>query len=345
MIEKIFKKKKIILGIETSFDNTASSVLKGNKVLSNIIYTQNHKKYNGIVPNIASKLHLKKIYLIVKKSIKKAKIKLKDINGVAFTKGPGLINSLIIGENFAKSISLSLKKKIFGINHIQAHIFSHYLYNKKKIYPNFPFLCLSISGGHTKLFIVKNFFKIKTIGKTLDNTLGELFDKVSIILGFNYLSGPNKMEKCSKYGIFKYKLPIPKVKKLDFSFSGLNTFILNFIKKKKINIKKNIFNICRSFHETIFIILKKKINKAIYTTKIKKIIITGGVSCNKFLVKKLFNYYSKKEIKFFYIKNKKFLKDNGAMIALLGQIKNFFKLNDNLKIKSKSNLDIENINI
>ncbi|WGH26536.1 MAG: tRNA (adenosine(37)-N6)-threonylcarbamoyltransferase complex transferase subunit TsaD [Candidatus Shikimatogenerans bostrichidophilus] len=346
MINKIIKKKKIILGIETSFDNTSSAILKGNKVLSNIIYTQNHKKYKGIVPNIASNLHLIKILNIVKKSIIIAKIKLKEINGIAFTRGPGLINSLIIGENFAKSLSLTLKKKIFGINHIQAHIFSHYLYNKKKKYPNFPFLCLSISGGHTKIFKVNNFFKIKILGETLDNTLGELFDKISIYLGLDYLKGPDIIEKYSKYGIYKYIFPIPKVNNLNFSFSGLNTFIFNFIKNnKKRYIKKNIYNICRSLHETIFIILKKKINKAIKKTKIKTITITGGVSCNKVLIKKFSKYFNKKKKKFFFIKNKNYLKDNGAMIALLGQIKNYYKLYDNLKIKSNPNLGLENINI
>ncbi|WGH26186.1 MAG: tRNA (adenosine(37)-N6)-threonylcarbamoyltransferase complex transferase subunit TsaD [Candidatus Shikimatogenerans bostrichidophilus] len=237
MIKKIFKKKKIILGIETSFDDTSCSILKGNKILSNLIYSHKlHTKYNGVVPNLAYKEHLKNIFNIVKNSIKKSNVNIKNIDGIAFTKGPGLIGSLIIGENFAKSLSMCLKKPLFGINHIHAHIFSHFFYKKNKKYPKFPFLCFSISGGHTKIIKVKNFFNLKVIGDTLDDTLGNLFDKLSIFLGFNYPKGPLILENLCKKGINKYKFPYPKVKKLNFSFSGLKTYFYNFIKKKKKNI-------------------------------------------------------------------------------------------------------------
>ncbi|WGH27213.1 MAG: tRNA (adenosine(37)-N6)-threonylcarbamoyltransferase complex transferase subunit TsaD [Candidatus Shikimatogenerans bostrichidophilus] len=351
MINKIFKKKKIILGIETSFDDTSSSILKGNKILSNIIYTQKkeHIKYKGIIPNIASNIHLKKIFNIVKLSIKKSNININNIDGIAFTRGPGLIGSLIIGENFAKSISLCINKPLFGINHIQAHILSFFIYNKEKIYPKFPYLCLSISGGHTKLVIVNNFFNIKIIGQTLDDSLGNLFDKLSIYLGLNYYNGSLLLEKYCYKGKNIFKFPIPNVKNLNFSFSGLKTYLFNFIKKNINNdnnfIKKNIYNISRSFHETIFKILIKKIKKAMKINNIINLAITGGVTNNKFIKKKFIKYSKKKKINFFYLKNKSIINDNAAMIALVGQIKYYYKLYDNYNIVSNTKFKIENYNL
>ncbi|WGH25829.1 MAG: tRNA (adenosine(37)-N6)-threonylcarbamoyltransferase complex transferase subunit TsaD [Candidatus Shikimatogenerans bostrichidophilus] len=348
MIKKIFNNKKIILGIETSFDDTSASILKGNKILSNIIYSQKiHTKYNGVVPNIASNIHLKNIYNVVKKCIFKANIDLNNINCIAFTKGPGLINSLFIGENFAKSLSLSLNKPLIGINHIHGHIFSHFLYKKNNKYPNFPFICLSMSGGHTKIIIVYNFLKFKTIGDTLDDTLGNLFDKFSNYLGLKYPNGPSIMEKYIKNGNNIFKFPIPNVKNLNFSFSGLKTYLKNFINKNinldKNFIKKNINNLCKSFHITIYKILLYKINKVIKLTKIKNIVFSGGVANNLFLKKKFINNFKKKKYKLYIINNKKLNKDNAAIIGLMGQIKYYYKLYDNFKIKSKSNISLNEL--
>ncbi|WGH28186.1 MAG: tRNA (adenosine(37)-N6)-threonylcarbamoyltransferase complex transferase subunit TsaD [Candidatus Shikimatogenerans bostrichidophilus] len=347
MKNKIFNKKNIILGIETSFDDTTSSILKGNKILSNIIYTQKkkHIKYKGIVPNIASNEHLKKIYKIVKLSIKKSNININNINAIAFTKGPGLIGSLIIGESFAKSISLCLNKPLISINHIHAHILSFFIYNKKNLYPKFPYLCLSISGGHSLLLIVKNYFDIKILGKTLDDSLGNLFDKLSVFLGLKYYNGPFLLEKYSYKGKYIYDFPIPNVKNLDFSFSGLRTFLFNFIqknvKKKKNFIKNNIYNISRSFHETIIKIIINKIKKAVIKTNITNIALSGGVTNNKFIIKKIIKY-SKKKWNIIYLKKKNIINDNAAMIALVGQIKYYYKLYDNYNIISNPNLKLNN---
>ncbi|MDH3003772.1 MAG: tRNA (adenosine(37)-N6)-threonylcarbamoyltransferase complex transferase subunit TsaD [Candidatus Shikimatogenerans sp. JK-2022] len=345
--KNLFKNNKIIIGIDTSFDDTSCAIIKNNVILSNIIYNQinEHKNFKGIVPDIASKSHLKCIYNIFKLAINKSNIKINNIDGIAFTKGPGLISSLIIGENFAKSISLILNIPLFSVNHIHAHILSFFLVykKKKKKYPKFPYICLSVSGGHTLLCIVNNFFNIKILGKTLDENLGNFFNKMSVFFGFNHYNGYKILEKYSFKGVFKYKFPIPKVKNFNFSFSGLKTYIENFFKKKsKKYIKKNLNNIFRSLHETIYNILIIKFKDVINYTNIKNIAITGGVSNNKFLIKKLKYFFKKKNINFFYLKNKKIINDNGAMIALIGQLKYYFKKTDNFNIKSNSNLKLNN---
>ncbi|MDH3004558.1 MAG: tRNA (adenosine(37)-N6)-threonylcarbamoyltransferase complex transferase subunit TsaD [Candidatus Shikimatogenerans sp. JK-2022] len=336
-LQTIFKLNKIILAIDTSFNDTTCAILKGNKVLSNIIYTSN--KYNvfkGVIPNIAYNLHITNIYDIVQRSLYKSKINIKKIDAISFTKGPGLIGSLMIGENFAKSLSLSLNIPLIGVNHIHGHLFSIYL-NKNQKFPNFPYLCLSISGGHTKLILINNIFTIKELGCTLDENLGILFDKFSILLGFKYLEGPKKIEIYSKFGRFKYKIPIPNVKGLNFSFSGLLTYLKNKIKNKKINKK----DLCRSFLETIFIILNNKINKAIKQTGINKVVITGGVSSNNFLIYKFKKISKLNKWKYYRNNNKIYLKDNAAMIALIGQIKYFYKLYENYNTISNSKLSLD----
>ncbi|WGH25093.1 MAG: tRNA (adenosine(37)-N6)-threonylcarbamoyltransferase complex transferase subunit TsaD [Candidatus Shikimatogenerans bostrichidophilus] len=333
----IFKKKQIILGIETSFDDTSCAIIKGNIVCYNNTYTQiRHNEFKGVKPNVANNLHLCKIYYIVKRTIKESKIEIKDINAISYTKGPGLIGSLMVGENFSKSMALSLDIPLIGVNHIHGHIFSSFIYNKRKRYPKFPYLCFSLSGGHTKIFLIKSFLNIKEIGRTLDDSLGNLFDKVSIYLGFEYYNGPSKIEKYSKKGKFLYKFPRPKVKGLNFSFSGLITYLKRFIKenKKKINIK----DLCKSFIETIFIILKEKIYKAIKLTNITNLVITGGVSYNEELNKKIRKISYKNKWNLYINKNKDYIKDNAAMIALVGSIKYYYKYYDNYKTLSISKL-------
>ncbi|WGH25275.1 MAG: tRNA (adenosine(37)-N6)-threonylcarbamoyltransferase complex transferase subunit TsaD [Candidatus Shikimatogenerans bostrichidophilus] len=333
----VLKNNNIILGIETSFDDTSCAILKGNIICSNITYTQKlHNEFKGVKPNLAYNLHLVKIYEIVRESIDKSKIKIKDINAISYTKGPGLIGSLMVGENFSKSMALSLNIPLIGVNHIHGHIFSNFIYNREKIYPKFPYICFSLSGGHTKIFLIKNFLDIKEIGRTLDDSLGNLFDKLSIYLGFEYYNGPRKIEEQSKKGKFLYKFPIPKVKGLNFSFSGLITYLKRFIKKNKKRINKK--DLCKSFIETIFIILKDKIYKAIKKTKIKNLVITGGVSYNEELNKKIKKISYKNKWKLYINKNKDVIKDNAAMIALVGNIKYYYKYYDNYNTISISNL-------
>ncbi|MDH3004820.1 MAG: tRNA (adenosine(37)-N6)-threonylcarbamoyltransferase complex transferase subunit TsaD, partial [Candidatus Shikimatogenerans sp. JK-2022] len=226
-------------------------------------------------------------------------------------------------------------KPLINVNHIHGHIFSIFIYKNNLNYPKFPYICLSISGGHTKLLIIKNFLTIKEKGISLDENIGNLYNKISRLLNFKYLKGPKMIEKYSKIGKYKYKIPIPKVKKYNFSFSGIYTYLKKLIKIKK---KKNIKHICRSFQETIFIIFKQKINKLIKKSKIKNIVITGGVSNNKFLKKKFIREYKNYNIHF-NLKNK-INKDNAAMIALVGQIKYYYKLFDNYKNNKKNNKKI-----
>ncbi|WGH25553.1 MAG: tRNA (adenosine(37)-N6)-threonylcarbamoyltransferase complex transferase subunit TsaD [Candidatus Shikimatogenerans bostrichidophilus] len=241
-MKNIFNKNKIILGIETSFDDTCCAIIKNNKILSNKIYTQKiHKKYNGVKPIKAYNLHLIKIYKIVKLTIEEARIKINDLDGIAYTKGPGLVGSLMIGENFAKSMALSLRKPLLSINHIHGHIYSIFIYKKRNKYPKFPYICLSMSGGHTCIYKIDFFFKNKLIGKTLDDNLGNLFDYFGKLLGFKYPYGVNKISKYSLKGKYKYKFPIPKINGFNFSFSGLKTYLKNFIKNKKKKKKKKIF--------------------------------------------------------------------------------------------------------
>ncbi|WGH24912.1 MAG: tRNA (adenosine(37)-N6)-threonylcarbamoyltransferase complex transferase subunit TsaD [Candidatus Shikimatogenerans bostrichidophilus] len=337
--KKILNNNKIILGIETSFDDTSCAILKGKNVLSNIIYKQKiHNKYLGVKPSLAYDTHLVKIYQVVKRALKKAYINMIDINIIAYTKGPGLIGSLMIGEHFAKSLAISLNLPLIGINHVHGHIYSIFL-NKKNT-PTFPYICLSISGGHTKLLIIKDFFKIKSIGETLDESVGILIDKISILLGFKYTQGPNLIDKYAKKGKFIFKFPIPNVKNFNFSFSGLITYIKNIIKKKKNNIKKDI---CRSLLETIFIIFKIKILNLIKLTNIKNIVITGGVISNFFLKKKFQKFFLKKKINLFINSNKNYLIDNAAMIALVGNIKSYYNLYEDFKCYVDSNLDINKL--
>ncbi|BDT61601.1 MAG: tRNA N6-adenosine threonylcarbamoyltransferase [Flavobacteriales endosymbiont of Rhyzopertha dominica] len=345
MKNNIFNKNIIILGIETSFNDTCSSIILGNKILSNIIITSKiYDKYNGVVPNIASNIQLNNIYNVVSKAILNSNINIREIDGIAFTKGPGLILSLIIGENFAKSMSLILNKPIFGVNHIHAHILSHYIYKKNNNYPNFPYICLSVSGGHSNIYIVKGYFNIICIGKTLDISLGNLFDKLLIMLNLKLSNGYSKLRKFCELGKLKYKIPIPKVNKYNFSFSGIYTYMKNFINKKGIKyINKNKYNIIKSFHYTIYKILLLKINRVIKKYKIYNIAISGGVTNNKYLRKKLNNYYINKNYNFYYLKNNNIINDNAAMIALIGYLKYYNNKFDNLSLKSKSILDIKNL--
>ncbi len=326
----------IILGIETSCDETGISIYDNKLgILTNKLFSQNiiHTKYGGIMPEIASKNHYKKIFTVLNQALNKSKKKIQDINIIAYSAGPGLPNSLLIGTTLAKSISLIYKIPSVPINHLEAHIMS-IMINKDK--PNFPFISLITSGAHTILCIVKGYGKYKIIGQSLDDSAGELFDKISILLKLK-LPGGKYISKLSKYSNKNLNFPKPLINKntLNFSFSGLKTHIFNYIKNNKLNFN-NKANIAFSLQESITTILVEKIKLASKKYKINNLSIVGGVSSNNYLRKKMYNLIKFNKNVFF--NPKKLCTDNAAMIAYTGWIKYSLdkKIRNNLKIDIKS---------
>ena len=292
-------KEPVILGIESSCDDTSAAILKGKEILSNEIANQEiHSLYGGVVPELASRAHQQNIIPVVDRAIQKANIKKEDITAVAFTKGPGLLGSLLVGSSFAKSFALGMNIPLIAVDHMQAHILSHFIEDKKPI-PKFPFLCLTVSGGHTQLVQVKNFNNMKVLGTTIDDAAGEAFDKSAKILGLTYPGGP-LIDKYAKEGnMHSFTFGKPKVKGLDFSFSGLKTSILYKIQNNtQVNpkfIEENLKDLCASIQHSIITILIEKLEKAIKITGIKEIAIAGGVSANSYLRNELQDLANKKK--------------------------------------------------
>jgi len=314
----------IILGIESSCDDTSAAILKNRKILSNIIANQAiHEQYGGVVPELASRAHLQNIIPVVDTAIKKAKIKKKEIDAVAFTKGPGLLGSLMVGTSFSKSFAMGMGIPIIAVNHLQAHILAHFIDDSKNV-PEFPFLCLTVSGGHTQIVKVDSPLNMVVIGTTLDDAAGEAFDKSAKIMGLNYPGGP-LIDKYAKNGdINKFSFGKPKIKELDFSFSGLKTSILykikDGIKDNSEFINNNLADLCASIQHSIVSILIEKLKKAIEITGVKHIAIAGGVSANSYLrneVEKL----ARLESLNIYIPKFEYCTDNAAMIAIAGYYK------------------------
>ena len=275
----------IILGIESSCDDTSAAVLKGNKILSNIAANQEiHKEYGGVVPELASRAHQQNIIPVVDKAFSKANIQQKDISAVGFTRGPGLLGSLLVGASFAKSLAMSLSVPLIEVNHLQAHILAHFIDDANPEPPKFPFLCLTVSGGHTMIVLVKDYFDMQIIGKTIDDAAGEAFDKIGKIFGLDYPAGPiiDKLSKNGDENSFKFNKP--KLEHFNYSFSGIKTSVLYFIQKEVRKnpdfIRENIDNLCASVQRTIVEILMDKLEKAAIDLNIKEVAIAGGVSAN-----------------------------------------------------------------
>ncbi|MEN8187424.1 MAG: tRNA (adenosine(37)-N6)-threonylcarbamoyltransferase complex transferase subunit TsaD, partial [Bacteroidota bacterium] len=271
------KKSINILAIESSCDDTGAAVLQNGKVLSNVIANQDvHAEYGGVVPELASRAHQQNIVPVVQTALKKAGIDKKDLTAIAFTKGPGLMGSLLVGTSFAKSMALALDIPLIAVNHMQAHVMAHFIDDEKQKIPPFPFLCLTISGGHTQILKISDHFNFEILGETIDDAVGEAFDKSAKILGLPYPGGP-LIDKYAKSGNpDAYTFPKPKTKnQLDFSFSGLKTAILYFLQKEqKANpdfIKNNLNDICASIQKTIVDILTDKLKLASQQTGIKHI--------------------------------------------------------------------------
>ena len=313
-----------ILGIESSCDDTSASVIKNGRVLSNVIANQSiHKKYGGVVPELASRAHLSNIIPVVDSALKKSNVSVKEISAIAFTRGPGLMGSLIIGAEFAKGLGLSLNIPVIDVNHMQAHLLVHFIKNDLKK-PLFPFLGVTISGGHTQFILVKDYFKMKILGQTLDDAIGEAFDKCGKKIGLGYPAGP-EIDKLSKIGDeLKFKFPLPKVKGGNISYSGTKTAFINFLHKEKTQnknfIDENLNDICASIQKNLIDNLLNKVESLSTENNLKTIVFGGGVSANSYLKKRL-HIESKENDWDIFIPELQYTTDNAAMIAIVGHLK------------------------
>lgn len=311
-----------ILAIESSCDDTAAAVLHNDKVLSNVVANQLiHNQYGGVVPELASRAHQQNIVPVIDAALRKANIQKEQLSAIAFTQGPGLMGSLLVGSSFAKSMALALQIPLIAVNHMHAHILAHFIDEEGFDKPEFPFLALTISGGHTQIVRVDGFFNMSIIGETTDDAVGEAFDKSAKILGLPYPGGP-LVDKYAQLGNPKaFPFTKPKVPGLDFSFSGLKTAILYFIQKKKLKnsnfIEENINDICASIQHTIIEILMDKLKLAVKETGIKQIAIGGGVSANSGIRNTLKEAEKKYGWKTF-IPKFEYTTDNAAMIGIVG---------------------------
>lgn len=314
-----------ILAIESSCDDTAASIIRNGKILSNVVAGQDiHEAYGGVVPELASRAHQQNIVPVVHQALKQAKVNKSQLNAIAFTRGPGLMGSLLVGTSFAKSLAYALNLPLIDVNHMQAHILAHFIDEDGFEKPPFPFLGITISGGHTQIVKVKSYFDMEVLGETLDDAIGEAFDKSGKILGLGYPAGP-EIDRRAKLGNPKaFRFTKPKVDGLNFSFSGLKTAILYFVQKEtKTNpnfVEDHLNDICASIQHTIVEILLDKIKKAVLQTGINHIAIGGGVSANSGIRAAL----KKGEAKYgwkTYIPKFEFTTDNAAMIAIVGYLK------------------------
>ena len=313
-----------ILGIESSCDDTSASIIQDGFLLSNVIANQEvHKIYGGVVPELASRAHQQNIIPVVDRAIKMAGLSKNDIDAVAFTRGPGLLGSLLVGTSFAKGFALVNNLPLIEVNHLQAHVLSHFIMEKgaDNQLPTFPFLCLLVSGGHTQIILVNDYFDMKIIGQTIDDAAGEAFDKCAKIMGLPYPGGP-LVDKYSKEGNPQaFKFTKPRVSGFDYSYSGFKTAFLYFIKDKIKNdpnfIEKNLNDLCASIQFTIVDILLDKLKLAIKETGVKEVAIGGGVSANSGLRNSILELSLKMKFKAF-IPEFRYTTDNAAMIAITG---------------------------
>lgn len=317
----------IILGIESSCDDTSAAVVKDGYVLSNIMASQEvHEKFGGVVPELASRAHQQNIIPVVDQALLSAKVKLNELDAIAFTRGPGLLGSLLVGTSFAKGLALALNIPLIEVNHLHAHILSHFIKNegREDTLPVFPFLCLLVSGGHTQLVVMDNFQKINVIGKTIDDAAGEAFDKCAKVMGLTYPGGPviDKLSKEGNEDAFRFSKP--KISGFDYSFSGLKTSFLYFVRDQlKIDpdfINKNKADLAASIQKTIIEILINKLKKAVEYTGIKHIGIAGGVAANSGL-RNAIEREAKMHNWKIYIPEFRFTTDNAAMVAITGYFK------------------------
>jgi len=337
-----------ILAIESSCDDTSAAVLHGDKRLSNVVATQKiHEAYGGVVPELASRAHQQNIVPVVDQALKQAGIDKSDLDAIAFTRGPGLMGSLLVGTSFAKSLSMGLDIPLIEVNHMQGHVLAHFIKSPEeaeKAVPKFPFLALTISGGHTQIILVKDYFDMEVLGETLDDAVGEAFDKSAKILGFPYPGGPLIDKFAGDGNPLAFEFPIPKVADLNFSFSGLKTSILYFIQKETAKnpdfIATHKADICASIQHTIVEILMRKVKKAVTQTGVREIAIGGGVSANSGIRTALTNA-AKKHGWTTHIPKFEYCTDNAAMIGIVGYLKYLNQDFTHQKVAAKARYIIE----
>lgn len=309
----------VILAIESSCDETSVAICNNGKITANVIANQTiHENYGGVIPELASRVHQQNIVPVIQQALTDAKVSKKELNAVAFTRGPGLLGALLVGVSFAKSFALALDLPLISVNHMHAHILAHFIDDPK---PEFPFLCLTVSGGHTQIVLVKDYFDMEIVGETLDDAAGEAFDKTAKILNLPYPGGP-LIDKYAKEGNPNaFKFPEPQIKDLNYSFSGLKTAILYFIRtQEKENpnfINDHLNDICASVQHSIVHILLNKVKKAAQQYGIKQIAIAGGVSANSGLRTALQDMAERMGWKV-YIPAFQYCTDNAGMIAIAG---------------------------
>jgi N6-L-threonylcarbamoyladenine synthase len=330
-----------ILAIESSCDDTAAAILHNDKVLSNVVANQLiHNQYGGVVPELASRAHQQNIVPVIDAALLKANIRKEQLTAIAFTQGPGLMGSLLVGSSFAKSLSIALDIPLIAVNHMQAHVLAHFI-DEGNEKPTFPFLALTISGGHTQIVKVNDFFDMEIIGETTDDAVGEAFDKSAKILGLPYPGGP-LVDKYAKLGNPKaFAFTKPRVPGLDFSFSGLKTAILYFVQKKKLEnpnfVEENLNDICASIQYTIIEILMDKLKLAVTETGITQVAIGGGVSANSGIRTTLAEAEKKYGWKTF-IPKFEYTTDNAAMIGIVGYQKFLLQNFETSSVVSKARI-------
>lgn len=335
----------IILGIESSCDDTSAAVIKGNRILSNIAASQTiHNEYGGVVPELASRAHQQNIIPVIHQSLTKANIQQNEISAIGFTRGPGLLGSLLVGTSFAKSLAMSLDVPLIEVNHLQAHILAHFIEDANPVPPKFPFLCLTVSGGHTMIVLVEDYFDMKIIGKTIDDAAGEAFDKIGKLFGLDYPAGPivDKLAKTGDPHAFTFSKP--KMDGYDYSFSGVKTSVLYFIQKElKKNpefISENLNDLCASVQKTITETLMLKLEKAAAEYQISEVAIAGGVSANSGLREAMLT--NKEKLGWnIYIPKFEYTTDNAAMIAMVAQLKYERGEFSDLSVSASARYDLE----
>jgi len=303
-----------ILAIESSCDDTSAAVIVNGEIKSNIVANQKvHEQYGGVVPELASRAHQKNIIPVVAVALKEAGISKHNLSAIAVTKGPGLLGSLLVGTTFSKTMAFALNIPIIGVHHMQAHVLAHFIDEPK---PTFPFICLTVSGGHTQLVLVKAVNNMKVLGETLDDAAGEAFDKIAKTFGLSYPGGPQLDKLAQKGNPRAFKFAEPSVPNLDFSFSGLKTSVLYFLKKQKAGfIEQNLIDLCASVQYTIVKVLMKELIKAVKKYNITNVAIAGGVSANSEF-RKIFEATGKEKGWKTYIPKFEYCTDNAAMIAI-----------------------------
>lgn len=316
----------IILGIESSCDDTSAAVIRNGILLSNVIASQSvHEEYGGVVPELASRAHQQNIVPVVDTAIKRAGIAPADLSAIAFTRGPGLLGSLLVGTSFAKGMSLGLRVPMVDVNHLHGHVLSHFIREKEDDeVPEYPFLCLLVSGGNSQLILVKDYNSMEILGSTIDDAAGEAFDKCAKVMGLPYPGGPHIDRLASEGNPEALKFAKPHIPGLDYSFSGLKTSFLYTIRKLEQQnpgfIKDNMPDIAASLQATIISILMDKLSKAVEQTGVRTVAIGGGVSANSGVRQAVADFCDKRGLKAF-IPQRKFTTDNAAMVAIAGYYK------------------------